>query len=192
MGLIILLAMIAVPIGEIAVFIQAGDRFGLWPTLGAVIVTAFIGTALLRHQGFGTLRRIQESADRGEAPVAELFDGLCLLIAGALLLTPGFITDGFGFLLFLPPFRHLLGGYALAYLMRNATIHTGRPGGRGHGPGPGDRARPGAGPVIDGDFEDVTDPLHPDAHPALDHEPDTETGDEKRNKRAGRNADGND
>lgn len=153
MGFIILLVMIAVPIGEIAVFIQAGELIGLWPTLGAVVVTAIAGTALLRHQGFDTLRRIQQQADRGEMPVRELFDGFCLLIAGALLLTPGFITDGVGFLLFLPPFRRLLGGAALQWMMRNATVYTAQTR-TGHGPGPG--AGPGGGPVIDGEFEDVT------------------------------------
>ena len=158
MAFFILLAMIAMPIAEIAVFIQAGDQFGLWPTLGAIILTAVAGTTLLRQQGFDTLRRIQASADRGEMPVRELFDGFCLLIAGALLLTPGFITDSIGFALFLPPFRRVLGGAALGYFMRNATVHTARPGRTGPGPG-GPRAgnKPG-GPVIDGDFEDVTGP----------------------------------
>lgn len=157
MAFIILIAMIGMPIAEIAVFIQAGDLFGLWPTLGAVILTAIAGTALLRHQGFDTLRRIRETSDRGEMPVRELFDGFCLLIAGALLLTPGFITDTVGFALFLPPVRSVLGGTALTYFMRNATIHTAHarahPGGRPHGHGPG-------GPIIDGDFEDLseTDP----------------------------------
>lgn len=105
MGLIIFVAMIVVPIVEIAVFIQSGDLIGLWPTIGVVILTAFIGSALLRHQGLSTLVRVQESMNAGKLPVAELFDGLCLLIAGALLLTPGFVTDGIGLLLFLPPFR---------------------------------------------------------------------------------------
>ncbi|MEQ8667266.1 MAG: FxsA family protein [Rhodospirillales bacterium] len=155
MGLIILLIMIAVPIGEIAVFIQAGELIGLWPTLGTVIVTAVAGTALLRHQGFDTLRRIQESAGRGEAPVRELFDGFCLLIAGALLLTPGFITDGVGFLLFLPPFRRLLGGAALRWMMRNATVYTAQTGPRS-GPGTGPRTGGDGGPIIDGEFEDLT------------------------------------
>lgn len=157
MAFVILLAMIALPIAEIAVFIQAGDNFGLWPTLGAVILTAIAGTALLRQQGFDTLRRIQQTTDRGEMPVRELFDGFCLLIAGALLLTPGFITDTIGFLLFLPPFRRVLGGAALAYFLRNGSVHasytrttTGPRSGPGpHGPG---------GPIIDGDFEDVSSP----------------------------------
>lgn len=158
MAFIILLIMIAVPIGEIAVFIQAGEQFGLWPTLAAVILTAIAGTALLRRQGFDTLRRIQQSADRGEMPVRELFDGFCLLIAGALLLTPGFITDGVGFALFLPPFRRLLGGWALTYFMRNATVHTMHSGSRHRRPNERDgRRAPGGGPIIDGDFEDVSE-----------------------------------
>ena len=156
MGFIILIAMIAVPIGEIAVFIQAGELLGLWPTLGTVILTAIAGTALLRHQGFDTLRRIQKSTEQGEMPVRELFDGFCLLIAGALLLTPGFITDGVGFLLFLPPFRRLLGGAALQWMMRNATVYTARGrSGTGHSHA-SPNAGPGGGPVIDGEFEDLT------------------------------------
>ncbi len=108
MGLLILLAMIVVPITEIAVFIEAGDLIGLWPTIGAVILTAMVGSALLRYQGLSTLVKVQESMNAGRLPVAELFDGLCLLIAGAFLLTPGFVTDGVGLLLFLPPFRSFL------------------------------------------------------------------------------------
>ena len=105
MGLLILLVMIIVPIVEIAVFIQAGDLIGLWPTIGTVILTALVGSALLRHQGLTTLIRVRDSINAGGLPVDELFDGLCLLVAGAFLLTPGFVTDGFGLLLFLPMFR---------------------------------------------------------------------------------------
>jgi UPF0716 protein FxsA len=108
LGLLILIAMIVVPITEIAVFIEAGDLIGLWPTIGAVILTAIIGSTLLRHQGLSTLARVQESMNAGRLPVEELFDGLCLLVAGAFLLTPGFVTDGVGLLLFLPPFRTVL------------------------------------------------------------------------------------
>ncbi|MEL0111000.1 MAG: FxsA family protein, partial [Rickettsiales bacterium] len=92
MPVIILFVFIAVPIAEIAVFIEAGEQFGLWPTLGLVILTAVIGTALLRHQGLQTIQRVQLSLERGEMPVGEVFTGLCLLVAGALLLTPGFLT----------------------------------------------------------------------------------------------------
>ena len=97
--------MIIIPIVEISVFIKAGDLVGLWPTIGLVILTAIVGSTLLRQQGLNTLTRVRESMSVGKLPVNELFEGLCLLIAGAFLLTPGFITDGFGLLLFLPIFR---------------------------------------------------------------------------------------
>ncbi len=158
MGFILLFIMIAVPIGEIAVFIEAGDRLGLWPTLGLVILTAIIGTAFLRVQGLGVLRRVQDSLARGEMPVSEMFDGLCLLIAGALLLTPGFITDGVGFALLIAPFRRAVAAQIAAHLLRSGrtTIWSGNGAagmGGHHPPGKGAARH---GPVIDGEFEDVS------------------------------------
>ena len=97
MPLVLLIAFIGIPLSEIAVFIQAGALIGLWPTVLAVILTAVIGTALLRHQGLSTLKRAQDSLKKGEVPVGALFEGVCLLIASLLLLTPGFITDSIGF-----------------------------------------------------------------------------------------------
>lgn len=147
---LILLAMIAMPIIEIAVFIEAGGVIGLWPTLGVVVLTAFIGTALLRHQGLATLARVRTSMEAGRLPVAELFDGLCLLIAGVLLLTPGFVTDGLGLLLFAPPLRTLL----RTALARHMTVRA-----HMHGPaGPAARAQP---TIIEGEFQEI-DPDGPD------------------------------
>jgi len=77
MGFILLAAMIGVPILEIAVFIEAGELIGLWPTIGAVIVTAIVGTTLLRIQGLATLFRAQRNLEEGRLPVVEVFDGLC-------------------------------------------------------------------------------------------------------------------
>lgn len=141
---LILLAMIAMPIIEIAVFIEAGEAIGLWPTLGIVILTAFVGTALLRHQGLATLARVRTSMDAGRLPVAELFDGLCLLIAGVLLLTPGFVTDGLGLGLFAPPIRTLL----RKALARHMTV-------RAHMHGTAGPAGDAARNVIDGEFEEI-------------------------------------
>ena len=90
MGFFILLLFIAVPIVEISVFIQVGDVIGLWPTIAIVILTALMGTAMLRQQGLSTLMRAQSAMNEGRLPATELFDGLCLVIAGAFLLTPGF------------------------------------------------------------------------------------------------------
>ncbi len=116
--ILILSAFIGVPILEIAVFIKACEIVGLWPTLAIVIMTAIVGTALLRAQGLATLARVRHSLDRGEIPVEDVFTGMCLLVAGALLLTPGFLTDSLGLLLFVPPVRHAIGHFVLTRLAR--------------------------------------------------------------------------
>ncbi|MBO6518806.1 MAG: FxsA family protein [Rhodospirillales bacterium] len=156
MAFILLIAFITVPIIEIAVFIQVGEQIGLWSTIGIVILTAVIGTAMLRQQGLSVLFRIQENLQANRMPVQELFDGVCLVIAGALLLTPGFVTDSIGFLLFIPPFRHWLateiGRRVIARADVRYTSHTYSNDG-GH-PGAG---RKTGGPVIDGEYQDVTD-----------------------------------
>ena len=108
MGFLLLLIFIVVPIVEIGLFIEIGGRIGLWPTLALVVLTAVLGTTLLRQQGLSTLRQAQVSIERGSMPLKELFDGACLLFAGALLLTPGFLTDAAGALLLIPALRGLL------------------------------------------------------------------------------------
>ena len=102
MALYILLIFIFVPIIEIAVFIQLGSEIGLWNTVILILLTAIIGTFILKSQGMATLQRAQRNIQKHVFPVAEVFDSLCLALAGILLLTPGFVTDGAGFLLFLP------------------------------------------------------------------------------------------
>jgi UPF0716 protein FxsA len=108
MGLVFFALFLFVPILEIIGFMQIGSLIGLWPTLGVVILTAIAGSMLLRHQGMAVLFRTQSMIQEGKIPVDEMIDGICLAIAGALLLTPGFFTDIFGFLLFIPPFRRTL------------------------------------------------------------------------------------
>jgi UPF0716 protein FxsA len=151
MVLILLIAMIGVPILEIVVFIEAGGYIGLWPTVGAVILTAIIGSALLRHQGLSTRARPQETGAAGRLPMTEVFDGLCILVGGALLLTPGFITDTAGFLLLVPPVRDILRRLAGRHFGNKAEMHvwTDAPS-SDEGPGPA-----GDGPVIDGQFEEI-------------------------------------
>ncbi|MGI9351602.1 MAG: FxsA family protein [Rhizobiaceae bacterium] len=97
-----------IPILEIVVFILVGGQIGVLPTLGMILLTAILGSILLRIQGFSTLNRIQQKTELGELPGEELVNGVMIMIAGVLLLTPGFVTDTIGFLLFFPPFRTLL------------------------------------------------------------------------------------
>jgi UPF0716 protein FxsA len=137
---IIALAFIGVPIAEIVVFIEVGGRIGLGPTILIVMATALAGAALLRQQGLATLNRARHELAEGRLPLAEVFDGLCLLFAGALLLTPGFITDGAGLLLFVPGLRARL----RALLGRHLTAAT-----------PGQPQR--GGPVIEGEFHHLDD-----------------------------------
>lgn len=101
----LLLIFIGVPILEIALFIQVGGAIGLWPTLLIVILTAVIGTALMRKQGMEALTRLQRSLELGEDPVGPIAHGALILVSGILLLTPGFFTDTMGFLLLVPAFR---------------------------------------------------------------------------------------
>ena len=116
MAALIFLAFIIVPIAEIAIFIGVGGAIGLWNTLALIVLTAIAGTALLRAQGLSTLRRARESFARHVFPMTELFDGLCLLVAGAMLLTPGFATDAVGLALFVPWIRARLRRWMLGYL----------------------------------------------------------------------------
>ena len=104
--MLLLAAFIAIPLIEIALFIQIGGWIGLWPTLLIVVLTAIAGTAMVRSQGFAVLRRIQRSIDTlEEDPRTPLAHGAMILFSGALLLTPGFFTDACGFALLVPAVR---------------------------------------------------------------------------------------
>ena len=102
-----------VPLVEIAILIQIGKVIGAGYTILLVIVTAAIGAALLRQQGISTLTRVQRQLDEGRLPAMELLEGIMLLIAGAMLLTPGFFTDVFGFLVLIPDIRSVLARHLL-------------------------------------------------------------------------------
>lgn len=99
------LAFLLVPIIEIALFIQAGQIIGMWPTLGIVVLTAVIGTWLMRTQGMMAMGNLRSSFSELRDPTEPLAHGAMILVAGALLLTPGFFTDAIGFALLAPPIR---------------------------------------------------------------------------------------
>ena len=99
--------LITIPLLEIAAFILVGREIGVLATLALVFATAVIGSILLRLQGFGLIDRIRRETEQGRVPGRELVHGAMILVAGILLLTPGFVTDTIGFLLFVPAFRDL-------------------------------------------------------------------------------------
>ena len=141
MGLLVVL-FIVVPIVELYVIIQVGGLIGIWPTLALLLADALLGSLLLRHQGRGAWRRFNQAIAERRFPGREVADGLMIAVGATLLLTPGFITDIFGFLLLLPPTRaiarRLLRGYAA-----HRFVVVGVGGVRGAPPPrPGDASRP--------------------------------------------------
>ncbi len=103
-----LLLFIAMPIIEIAVLLRVGDALGWLPTLAIVVLTAVLGTAMLRQQGLATLNKARQRMAAGEMPAQQLLEGMLLLVGGVLLLTPGFVTDAFGFACLFPWSRRWL------------------------------------------------------------------------------------
>lgn len=111
-----------VPLLELWLLFGVADRIGGWATLGLVIVTAAVGSVLVRRQGVETLRRAQQKMDSGELPASELFAGLCLLVSGVMLVTPGILTDIVGFCLLVPGVRHWLMKPLLKVVSRNGSF----------------------------------------------------------------------
>ncbi len=98
----LVLLFVGLPLVELAILIKLGQFMGLWPTIGLVIVTGIVGASLARMQGFLVYTRIQHELAAGRMPAEEMIDGLLILIGGVVLLTPGILTDLFGFAMLLP------------------------------------------------------------------------------------------
>jgi UPF0716 protein FxsA len=151
------LIFVAVPIIEIALFIQVGGAIGLLPTLAIVVLTAVIGTSLMRHQGMQALARLQRQIDAGGDPTGPIAHGALILVAGVLLLTPGFFTDTLGLLLLIPAVRERVIAWGAARITVQ-TIGFGRAGPRGRpqggiNPGP----PPAQGTTIETEYEVLDD-----------------------------------
>ena len=139
------LIFLLIPLLEIYILIKVGGVIGALPTVFLVVFTAVLGAFLLKIQGFSTLRRGRAALAHGEIPAIELLEGMVLVIAGALLLTPGFFTDALGFLALIPPVRRA----AIMWFLRH--VHVIGP--RDQGPrGPRQGPRGGGGNVIDGEY----------------------------------------
>lgn len=170
-----LLVFFLTPIVEMYLLIEVGGYIGALPTIGLVMLTAVIGVMLLRFQGLATLTRGMGRLQGGELPAQELAEGLLLAVAGALLLTPGFVTDTVGFLLLFPPARAAVAARLLSRVEVGGSARAG-PGRGGPGPGRPGPGGPGSGPwggaagdtIIEGEFE-----RHPEDSPADDVGPGT-------------------
>lgn len=126
------LLFLLVPLVEIYLLVKVGQVIGAASTIALVVLTAVLGAILLRWQGLSTLNRVRGALARGELPALPLLEGLCLLLAGALLLTPGFFTDAIGFALFVPPLRRAVGKWLVGSLL--VPQRPGGPGPQRSGP----------------------------------------------------------
>ena len=122
MFLFLLLLFIILPIVELAVIIQVGQVIGVLNTIALLLLVSFVGSWLVKREGLAVWRRFRQAVDRGQVPGKEIADGVMVLLAGALLISPGFVTDVFGVLLLLPPVRAAVRGL----LLRRAAVRVQR------------------------------------------------------------------
>lgn len=166
----LLLFFVAMPLLELALLIKLGQSIGFWSTLMVIIGTAALGLIILQYQGIAAYRKGMTSLAAGKPPVAAVLDGTMLMIAGGLLIAPGLITDCLGLLLLIPPLRRGIGAWAIMRMMAAGTVSVST---FGYGDDqaeavnspteakPRSKQSPGAGPVIEGEFERIDEkPLH--------------------------------
>lgn len=117
----IFLLVLIIPFVEIYLLLQVGGIIGALPTIFLVVFTAGLGAWLLRQQGFATFQRLQANLAQGKIPAQEMIEGPIILVGGALLLTPGFITDTMGFICLIPQFRKKIA----QYIINNHLVQVG-------------------------------------------------------------------
>jgi UPF0716 protein FxsA len=126
-GVVVLLALlfIVLPIVELAVIIQVGQAVGVFNTIGLLLLVSVVGAWLVKREGIGVWNRFHRQVQMGVVPGREIADGVLILLAGALLCTPGFVTDVLGILLLLPPVRAAIRSAAL-YRAGRRVLKVGR------------------------------------------------------------------
>ncbi|MCK9396493.1 MAG: FxsA family protein [Methylobacter sp.] len=117
------LVVLIIPFAEIYLLLEVGGLIGAFPTILLVVFTAVLGAWLLRQQGFATFQRFQESLAQGVVPAYEMVEGPIILVGGALLLTPGFITDIIGFACLIPQLRRKIAQYVIENYLVQGGAH---------------------------------------------------------------------
>lgn len=124
MFLLLAFLFLVVPIIELYVIVQVADSVGVWETIGLLIAVSIIGAWLVRREGMSVMRKVQLQLQQGQLPTKQLVDGALILFAGALMLTPGFVTDALGVLLLVPPTRIATRSVLIRRFRQRATITT--------------------------------------------------------------------
>jgi UPF0716 protein FxsA len=140
MALLLVVIFIVLPIAEIYVIIKVGEAIGVLPTIALLVLDSFLGAALWRSQGRAAWRRFNDALAQGRIPAREVFDGAMVILGGAFLITPGFITDVIGLALLIPPSRAMFRGLVAGVARRRAMfsvrgVRWGSPRGNGGDPG---------------------------------------------------------
>jgi len=125
MALVLILVFLVAPLVELAVIVQVAGSVGIANTIGLLVAVSLLGGWLAKREGLGVLRRIQAALDRGQAPSTEVVDGGLILLAGALMIAPGFISDALALLLLFPPTRAIIRVPVLRYVARRGRIAVG-------------------------------------------------------------------
>jgi UPF0716 protein FxsA len=128
----LLLLFTLIPLIELAVMIKVGGIIGIGPTIAMVLAAGVLGAALARHEGLRTLHGVQADVAAGRVPGDRIIDALLILVAGVLLIAPGFVTDLIGVLLLIPPVRVLARGYLKKRFVARFTIISGAGPNSGH------------------------------------------------------------
>ncbi|NVJ60628.1 MAG: FxsA family protein [Gammaproteobacteria bacterium] len=115
---------LALPFTELMLLLQVGSKWGVMPTLGLIIVTAMVGYTLFRHQGIATWREVNKKLNEGQLPSQEMTEGIVILLAGALMVTPGLITDVIGLLCLLPITRKPFVRMMASRLSSKVSFHS--------------------------------------------------------------------
>ena len=125
---ILFVCFLIIPIAEMWVLIEVGSFIGTLPTVALVVLTAVMGVSLLKKQGLSTFVKANQKMQAGQMPVTEMGEGLMLAVSGALLVTPGFVTDAIGFTLLTPGFRKMLAKTLLAKMIESgqAKVRSGQ------------------------------------------------------------------
>ena len=142
---LLVLIFVGVPLAELALLVWVGGKIGVAATVGLVVVTGILGAGLARWQGLATLERFQRRLGAGELPHEDLIDGVLILVAGAVLLTPGLLTDTAGFLLLVPTVRRAVREASLRRFERRLVV-------LGQGAPRSSDPRRGSDGVIDAEF----------------------------------------
>ena len=122
MPLVLFLLFVVVPIAELYVLYLVGSAIGIWPTLGLLLLDSILGTVLMKSQGAAAWRRFNEATTAGRIPAREVADGALIILGGAFLLTPGFLSDIIGFLLLVPPTRAIFRKSVVAIFAKRNPI----------------------------------------------------------------------